>query len=221
MELDLEQHLEEVQEFHNREAFDRIETWYHGDPDGHEVVARWDAPPHTFMCESAGELIRFGIEVWDEQMRRSPMDEYPPVGDIRDILLVVGTEYLLTGIAMREDTDWFINYCNERDRTPSFGNPLGEKVPEWLEALPEDQEDRVKTVLQTLQAHRNNLVHFSFHQTRHNPDYPAYYDVLAYLFATYFDSELPVVDDLRNHADRRRRIHSNVEYQWLYFDFND
>lgn len=221
MKLDLEENLEEVKRFHQKDVYERIELWYQYDTDIRDEETGWDRPPYRFLCERAGELIRFSLEIWDDQYRQSGLYEYPPVTETRDILLLVGTEALLTAIAMKEDPKWFITHCDKRGRTPSFGFLIEEKVPEWIIELPEHQQARVKTVLRILKEHRNNLVHFGLHQIRHNPDYPAYYDVLAYLFGEFLDSELEVIEYLEIQSDRIQQTHPKVDYQWLYFSFED
>lgn len=219
MELDLQRNLEDLEEFHQQDAYERIEKWYTSPEGQQEEATGWDSPPHVFSAERAAGLITYALEIWVGRDRRSGKGEYPPLADARDILLLVGVETLLTGIAMKEDTDWFINQCLKSGNTPSFGRILNDKVPQWIDGLSEEHQVRVVTVLRILKEHRKNLVHFGFHQMRHNPDLPAYYDVLAYLFAEYFGSDLPVVNELRERADRLRKIHHNVDYQWLYFEF--
>lgn len=218
MKLDLKGHLDEIRDFQEQEAYDRIAKWYRSEKSERENITSLDRPPHRFAAERAAHLITYALELWDDR-DQVIFDEPPPVAETRDILLLVGAETLLTGIAMKRDTDWFIGLCKNTGGTPSFGQILNDKVPHWIDDLPEEQRDRVLTVLQILKEHRNNLVHFGFHRMRHNPDYPAYYDVLAYFFLEFFDLELPVVEELRNRADRIQKIHPQTDYQWLAFDF--
>lgn len=218
MKLDLQGHLDEIREFQEHEAYDRIEKWYRSEKSERENITSLDQPPHRFAAERAAHLITYGLELWDDR-DQVIFDEPTPVAETRDILLLVGAETLLTGIAMKRDTDWFIGLCENTGGTPSFGQILNDKVPHWIDDLPEEQRNRVLTVLQILKEHRNNLVHFGFHRMRHHPDYPACYDVLAYFFLEFFDSELPVVEELRDRADRIRKIHPQTDYQWLTFDF--
>lgn len=221
MKLDLEGHLKELQEFTDTDAFDRIETWYRSDPEARKDATGWEKPPHEKTGDRAAALVRFGIDDLPSQYPERRSFEYPPISETGDILFSVGTETLLTGIAMKVNTDWFLDYCNQRDRTPSFGKVIDDKVPEWIAKLSDEQSQRVLTVLRTLKARRNNLVHFGLHQMRHLPDYPAHYDVIAYFFAEFFDEEADVVGLLREKAAQSSSQRVNVDYQWLYFQFED
>jgi len=220
MNLDRENRKEELEDFHTSDAFERIMDWYEATPAEREAELRLDQPPHLSQAEWASEVIRFGFELEDHPTYEGIEYEYPSVRSIQILLLTVGVEVLFNGIALKVDREWFVNKVEQEGDTPGFGEILNDVLLRWLDDLSENEKQSVEKVLEILGAHRNNLVHFGFHQERHNPDLPVYYDVVGYLFPRFFDEKFPVVDELRRRLDLGPRSHPNVEYEWVCFHFD-
>lgn len=199
---DLLAQIETIEDFQNA-ALPRIKEWYRDDFDADGDRPPLDRPPHQLLVEDGADYVAFAAGDLSNRVAERTLGD--PAHGARTILLAVGTELTLKGLALKEDTDWFINHIeNTGGRAPRF-TTIRNRFYNYLPSnLTESQCQRLWWVLELIRVRRNNLVHFAFHRQSFGTHLPAIFEVLRCLISVASEAELAVVEHLHDRETELR-----------------
>lgn len=170
-------------------------------------------PPHKSIIEKAGLFLEQALDQYEQ---RHQLDYVPYQFDDENSLmpvyyvhLAIGTEYLLNGIILKNNPQYFKEETDlKKRRSVGFGKILktGWRVRgELRDVLLADELDKkqrylIDDTLALIKLHRDNLVHLGYHTMSHPEDTNIFHHVIAYFLAEFTDQE-KLAQQFEQHAD--------------------
>ena len=177
--LNLKDHVREIED-HYKKGLERIKDYY----DGRKENPLLKDPPHEILEKAASQFIKEAINLPPLQFI-GDFEVIDKTGhwdsSLYEVCLGCGTEILMKAAILMKSPERITG--NLEVKYESLKNIFIEILPEKLN---EKQKERILDVLNLIQVKRNKWAHLSFHKFgAYFEDYQIF-NVLEYIYETYF-----------------------------------